>query len=67
MFFYLKWVSASFNDKSVLVTYGDVIQLQKAILSDLYGSALGGHGGWRKLDVMVKKWFYWPFISNNIT
>ena len=36
------------NDKFVPVITGDATQIQQAILSDIHGSALGGHLGWQK-------------------
>ena len=45
---------------------GDTSQIQEAIYSELHGSTLGGHLGGGNMDVLVKKWFYWPLINKDI-
>ena len=47
------------TDDSIPVILGNAIQIQQAILSELYGSALGRHLGQQKINVLVEKWFYW--------
>ena len=43
------------TDESILVIPSDAIQIQQAILSELHGSALGGHLGWQKMDVFTER------------
>ena len=44
-------------DEFVTVIPGDVTQIQQAIVYELHGSALSGHLGWHKVDILVKKLF----------
>ena len=62
----MEWVSSSLvNDEILPVIPSDAIQIQQAILSELHGSALGGHLGWQKMDVLLKEGFCWPLISKD--
>ena len=55
------------NDEFVPVIPGDSTKIQQAILSEFHDSALGGQFGWRKMDALVKKQFYWLSVNIDVT